>query len=639
MIDILRQINKEKNLIDQELEQKDERLEFYRAFFKNSSCTTLNDAISANHCDLAIAIILNLSPHLSVEDVKEVVYGNEDIFANLNFQAISDITRLIDYFAHDHTLYRKTKKMLLENSGNRLTNMFKQEKEVAAMIKELTDHMGTTPKDFIAFIDLFIEEPQTVVLALSTVSTLREIEEEKEFHYFMINEIAQEEHSRKVKGKVQDKWVSERIRDDYNIANLLKPITDARNEYHQLEQVQRNKIRNLSRAKTEYEKLEKELYKAIQAGEVRNIESLIRKIPSAEIRLSVLKLVYSHNKEIYDRLSNEYQQLAANDSSHYQVLLAKYGISPDTYEVGTVMTNSIEELEKILDLASKLKLTKPQELLRIAQNSNLETLENILSLAEKGIITSDLIKNHQLILNPETKDYEDFMRNLALISNKRLNPHMFTQSEEILTISHQRFQESIQTLETYDLNSNLRTGMNLSFLGSENLNTAIDTLLELGYENNLEENLELLNYKDRFNRLRILKSLNISVSSTQELLDVLSSDKFYVPDNEITKYIYDATSYNLPKDIVIIEEAKKKVSDISKLSEYSYTSRTYSFDGILISKNRVHKNLSTISSTSKVQSRLLYGVLKGTILTDEEISKVRGVLIPEKTTKVVKEKK
>ena len=124
MIDILRQINKEKNLIDQELEQKDERLEFYRAFFKNSSCTTLNDAISANHCDLAIAIILNLSPHLSVEDVKEVVYGNEDIFANLNFQAISDITRLIDIIQKYLPMLDSENIICLGNSGGGTTTYY-----------------------------------------------------------------------------------------------------------------------------------------------------------------------------------------------------------------------------------------------------------------------------------------------------------------------------------------------------------------------------------------------------------------------------------------------------------------------------------------------------------------------------------
>lgn len=638
MINILRMIGKEKNLIDQELLEENERLEFYREIFTRNGCSTLNEAIKANHSDLAIAIILNNEPELSVEDAKRVVYANKDIFENLNIETIGELVKLIDSLSGNKEMYASVRKTLTKDGGISFSSIFTKEGQLAIMLHHLADTMDTTPEAFLDFVDVFLENSHGFVLALSTVATLREIKEDKELHYQMIQELCEEENA-KIKSKVQDKWVTDRIRDDYNVSNLLKPISDAKKEYHSLDQEQKNRRRYLSKTKLIYEQLETNLYKAISEGEVRNIETLLKKVPSDEIRLAILKLVYKHNHEIYKKLSAEYQELSANDSSHYQVLLAKYGISPEIYEVGSVMDNSIEDLSKMLDMLSKLKVASPEELLLIVQNSDLETITNLYGLSEKGIITSNLLNNYQALFNPSSKEYEDFMRNLSLINKKKLNPHYFTTSEEVLVTPHQRIESSIKTLEDYDLVSNIKTGMNLSFLKEEDLAPAIDILLELGYEKNLEESLELLNYKDKFDRLRVLKALNIPVSSTEELIEVLTTPKFYVPDTEIENYIYNAAQYHLPSNIVEVTEPKKKVSDVQRLSSFSETDRTYSFNGVLISKNKVHRTLSHVLATGKPTDRLKYGVLKDSILTDQEVLKVVAALTPQKTTKVVKEKK
>ena len=112
MINILRMINKEKNLIDQELLAEDERLEFYREIFSRNTCTTLNEAIKANHSDLAVAIILNNEPEISVEEAKRVVYSNRDIFENLNIEAIGELVKLIDGLANNEDLYSSVRKHL-----------------------------------------------------------------------------------------------------------------------------------------------------------------------------------------------------------------------------------------------------------------------------------------------------------------------------------------------------------------------------------------------------------------------------------------------------------------------------------------------------------------------------------------------
>ena len=47
-------------------------------------------------------------------------------------------------------------------------------------------------------------------------------------------------------------------------------------------------------------------------------------------------------------------------------------------------------------------------------------------------------------------------------------------------------------------------------------------------KNYLEEDIELLNYANRFKRLQVLKALNMPVSSKEELLSVLATEKFFI---------------------------------------------------------------------------------------------------------------
>lgn len=637
MIEILRMINKEKNAIEQKLAEKDDRLEFYRSFFQASTCTSLDRTLKCNRCDLAIAIIIYNAPNLNVQEVKDIVYNNENIFKELNNDSMGEMAALLSGFQQETDLYQKVKTAILKNEKTFFSRAFKKEDRLAESIKRLAEAMQISPKYFIKFIDLTLDNPEPVVKAMSTVATLRTIEEEKKLHDDMFQEVAAEKGT-KIKNKTLDKLVAGMIRDDYNIKGLLEPVTEVREEYISMDQKNHSMQKELNKRKNVYERLEVELYRAVESGEVTNISAIIKKVPSDEIRLAVLKYVYKHNFEIYTALQREYETLSENDTSHYQVLLAKYGISPEVYEVGTVMANTLEELEQMLEILARLKITKSQDVLAIVQSSNLETMKNVYALAEKGIIKGTFISENPSILNSTLAEYNYLMHNLNNILSNKVNPHAFIASQEVLLTESSRFEANLKKLEEYDLLGNIKTGSDLSFLREQELATAIDTLLELGYEKNLEECLSLLNHKAKFKRLYVLKSLNIPISSTEELLEVLTTDKFYVPDKDIDSYIYDAAKYHLPKSIIIMPENKKKVSDITKLTDFSATSRTYNIDGVIVSKNKVHRNLANVAATGNPQDRLLYGVLKGSILSDEEVNKVKSAIVSQTEQSKVFEK-
>lgn len=638
MINILRMINKEKNLIEQELAKpEDERITFYKEFFKKYKADTLSGAMETPTYELAIAVILQRIPSLSVETVTQTISNTKAIF-NKEDENNEQLEALVMKFADEPSLYKRIKRILETEEDYKLSSLMKKDGQLAIVVRHFLNESNIEPENFFSLVELYTKHKEIFCETLAIIDVLKEIANDREFHNFMIQLIGAG-HGIKVKNKDREKEVRRIIGKDYNIDLLLEPLTSASKACTEYEMSRKERQKTLERNKKIYETLENELYKAIQKGEVTNISSMLKKVPSEEIRLAILKLVYTHNQEIYKTLTTEYQTLSANDASQYQILLERYGISPDSYEVGTVMENSIEDLTKMLETLSRLSITASHGLLTILQSSNLETVENIFALAERGIITGNLLTNHLSVFNPSSKEYESFMRNLDLINKQKLNPHYFTASEEMLTIPHQRFASSIKVLADYELLSNLKTGMNLSFIQETELAEAIDTLLELGYESNLEECLELLNYKDKFDRLKVLKVLNIPVTDTKELIDVLTTDKFYIPDGEIPNYIYDATKYHLPKNVIEVEEPKKKVSDVTRLASFSNTERTYDIGGVLISKNRVHRNLSHVLATGKPTERIIYGVLKDATLSDEEVLKVVAAITPQKQTRVVKEKK
>ena len=638
MINILRMINKEKNLIEQELAKpEDERITFYKEFFKKYKADTLSGAMETPTYELAIAIIGQRLPSLPIDKLTKVISSTKAIFDKDDDNS-DQLQTIVMNFSDDPALYRRIKKMLEAEDDYSLSSLMKKDGRLAIIVRHFLIESNIEPNDFFTLVELYIKHKQVFTETLAMLDVLKEIAKDQEFHNFMIQMIGSGNGLR-IKNKDREKEVRRIIGNDYKIDLLLEPLTTASKACAQYELDRKDRHKTLERQKKIYETLENELYKAIQNGEVTNISSLLKKVPSSEIRLAILKLVYTHNQEIYKALSAEYQTLSANDASQYQILLERYGITPDSYEVGTVMENNIDDLTKMLEILSRLSIKTPSNLLTIIQNSDLETIENIFALAERGIITGNLVQNHISLFNPSSKEYESFMRNLDLITKKKLNPHYFTASEEMLTIPHQRFATSLKTLDDYQLLPNLKTGMNLSFMQEQGLHDAIDTLLELGFESNLEECLELLNFKDKFSRLSVLKTLNIPVTDTKELLEILQTDKFYVPDNEIPNYIYNATKYHLPKNVIEVEEPKKKVSDVTRLASFSNTERTYDIGGVLISKNRVHRNLSHVLATGKPTERIIYGVLKDATLSDEEVLKVVAAITPQKQTRVVKEKK
>ena len=120
------------------------------------------------------------------------------------------------------------------------------------------------------------------------------------------------------------------------------------------------------------------------------------------------------------------------------------------------------------------------------------------------------------------------------------------------------------------------------FLLDSNLSSIIDKYLELGFESLLKEDLGILNFKN-LKRLDVIHMLNIPVDSIDELQELLESKRFFMSDNDIDSYLLN--------DALFHEKEKFDIS-IDELDSLKSSNRCYSFDGVLVSIQKVIRLLN-----------------------------------------------
>lgn len=119
-------------------------------------------------------------------------------------------------------------------------------------------------------------------------------------------------------------------------------------------------------------------------------------------------------------------------------------------------------------------------------------------------------------------------------------------------------------------------------------------MIELGFEKNLEEDLSLLNYDFiRYKRLIILNKINLLPCDSKDLVSILQSDKFMIPDDKLDEYILNISDYTCDNDLEV-----GKYEFVKKLDDYQSSNRLYTINGVNISKFRILKSIEKLNKDS-----------------------------------------
>ena len=413
------------------------------------------------------------------------------------------------------------------------------------------------------------------------------------------------ENHGKVKEKDRKSFIRKMYKDLYEVNRLIVDANRVKSFVDDEDKKEKQSIKNNSKELFNLNSAMAQLEESLKEEEVTNARSIVSKIKDLNIKYAVLELISEHNSVYYEKLDRELNSLNKNSKIKYQALLHDYGIINGSYQIERIMNNSLEDVEQILKIISKYNLTNEQ-IIKILRNSTLEIVSNIKEYLDKGYLSLDFIIDNIDIYYRNSTKYQVYNNSLSILSKYNINPSIFFDSISVLFTYSDSLENNLELLDNYNLLNSLKTTSNYKFLINDKLAFIIDKLIELGYEEYLEEDLDLLN-NDKLMRLEALKAFEVEISNKEELDKVLNK-RFYINDEDIEEY--------LPEEVKLDDKYDLESID---LNEYKSGSRTYNINGILISSNKVNRLLN--QGYSKYNA-----IFSGMRLNTEEYNSIIGTL-------------
>ena len=303
-----------------------------------------------------------------------------------------------------------------------------------------------------------------------------------------------------------------------------------------------------------------------------------------DMQYQLVKSIYDHNMSYNINLQKKYLKNSQDSIRQRQQLLQKYKINSDDL----FFEFEIEELENILKTLTEINISNYESIINIIKNIDLVKLETIQIQYKLGYIDSSFLSNHIGIICNDGLTYKNFVFNLRKLKGNKIPRETIINCSEVLTVDSGIISNNLGIIDTYLYKESLKNSTNINFLKSNNLKNKLDIMIELGFEDNIGEDLDLLNYSDdRYKRLIILNRLNLLSNETDEIRNILEKDKFIIPDDNIDDYLL-----NLPLLISDSNESISKEEFLEKLSTHQLSIRTYEIDSVKISRFKVEELLN-----------------------------------------------
>ena len=283
---------------------------------------------------------------------------------------------------------------------------------------------------------------------------------------------------------------------------------------------------------TKYDRLKKAL---TEEDEITNYRMLIDHVKNKNLRIDILNYIYERNNREYENLKEKYQTLVQEPIVKYKLLMKQYKL--DNIEVDILMKNySYQELKDTLNSITKIT-TDEKIISSIIKVTNKTIAKEVETLVNDNVLSIETAQSTIELWNKESLYPITIKENKKVIEDMTSSNDLYKRQDQVLLIPSDKLQTNLNKLDEYLLLSSLPTTTNYQFLGYDNLEEIMNFALELGYEQNIVDNIGLLNYDiNRWYRLNILNQLSIPVEKDQ-LEEVLHTDNFLLPDDKIAEYV------------------------------------------------------------------------------------------------------
>lgn len=343
---------------------------------------------------------------------------------------------------------------------------------------------------------------------------------------------------------------------DY-LQEVFTYLDDLYQQYVVLERKWRIEIKQKRALKSRYQNFLTQYSRAFKVKEVTRFEELASLLPDEDLKKEFLMEVFEHNDKGYVKLEREYTTLNEHALSRYVELFSKYDYSFSDLPLelqDLVQDMSYDECEKRLSIISNFHLQNLEAVVTFLSHCDEAKLKNILSLLEAHILSIDNLEKFYILLCQD-KEYMTLMTNIATIRDTNIRLDKFQFQLDVLFTDSTLVAENLQLLQDYGCKITSRKINDFSMLKEEGLQDKIDSFLEVGLDNLVLSDPEILNAdKELVERVLIFKMIDFPIidSETGKLHSaILNSDDFFVNQHKLFNYVQF-----VPVDLATVDETK-----------------------------------------------------------------------------------
>ncbi len=612
---LLKQIEENKDNLYNKLNEPNEENGFFEEFSSSLSLNVIDNLTKLDVLDFVKAYFLVYSKNKSYEDITAVIEEISPFFEHKLksisfFRLVEDIVELKNKVLKDDLI------KLINEKSKKLLNS-DDEKRVL-MIKKIQKLENTKLQKFI---ELCYEDTETVgetCSLLITMYNVRHVRQRFEAEEIRLNGMTNKE--KELLKELVKKAEKDLFEFKFKSKDIEESIDGIRRYASDVISEEKARKRKIKKNFSNYTYIESWMKRFKHNQEITTIPDEVMQLDDEELQKQILERIYNNNMSIYTQIEKKYNDLSSNSYNKYSLLLEQYGIDISNYNID--ITNDINDVKKILKLVSSLNIKSPHKIVEIINTSKLEIVESINNLVKKGYIDNEYVNNN---INIFSDSYIDLISNIEEFKKEGLSLSSISKLKDSLCEDSDTIQRSIAVLKEYGLFSSLGDCSSSSFLNNEQLEQKIDKLLELSMEQFLKEDLSLLNYEDSvYDKILLAYKLNIPIEDTNSLHNILSTS-FIVSDDDIDTYLFNVSRKKLDS----LEDTNINKTDLLELLRKKQSSENvYDFDGVLISKNKVSRNLENSDDEIPLKTVILC-MIDDKILDTDELEKITKSLYPK----------
>ncbi len=622
---ILEKIEEEQLKLEKDIENKNEEVDLIDSFVNNNNLQNIYDIDKNELINLFIIYFRSICNDLDFNILKNIIYQNEYIFTQ---------TQVIEF----KTLYNSFLQIASSSYYDDIINKFEYNGLIKQLNFDFSDSNILKNLDVIASIVLICEYSYKNKSPLfKLVKLVHDYPEssKKSFNFLFSIMVKQDEIDRiKNIAELKNDFIKETKESKKNLKKIINSIEVPKNITDAVYLIRSYSQTILADERSKKNKSKKELNYYLQLknwidsnsnnDNILTLPAAILKISNLEIRKLILTHIYQNNLSLCKDALNKYEGLINNSINNYKKVLQKYNILVADDQIN--ITVSVTDLEKILDNLKKINITDPNYLLKIVNITSLERVEEIINFINKGYLNVSFLEANVDIFDSssENKKYQNLCNNIQTLIDAGLAATHINKMETILLDNHDLIDKNINIVEQYQLISTLKVTSAYDFISQDALAQKIDVVLELGCEDNLNEDLALLNYSlDDYKKIMVLNRLNIPLASTEEIIAILNHDKMKIMKQDMNEYLLDLSPHlELEENTLSVNEFIKYLETIN----ISNSLRTYQFDQVIISKNKVLNELKRLNKPTISVHEQAETLLKNKIIDQTEARMICDIL-------------